>query len=309
MFYESLISKGGKPHFIKKYLRMVQYFKYSECDYTELHHILPKSMFPEYSKDKINLVRLTGRQHYLVHVCLALAFPDSDMVYAVVAMRKGGRRNKTGIKFNSHLYEKLRKEFRKRISKLTKGVSKCVGKDNPMYGRRGKNNPQYGLKRTPEQTKNITKGLMKMHKRMASDPEYKRQVLEQRRVNTDLQQFSERSRQAKLGELNPNYGKDLTNSFTQEQRTKQKENAQKGMLAKMPWEKGKWNPDNDVYWDKADQFLEALKTMKRSEALMHVYGTKDLKAFNATSGIIERFNKGWEPLKCVKWLKRYKGEK
>lgn len=309
MFYELLISKGGKPHFIKKYLRMIQSFKYSDGDYTELHHILPKSMFPEYSKDKINLVRLTGRQHYLVHVCLALAFPNTRMVYAVVAMRKGGRRNKSGIRFNSHLYESLRIKFREQLSLQWKGVSRFVGKDNPMYGRRGKNNPQYGYKRTPEQVKKITKGLMKIHKRMASDPEYKRRVLEKRRANMDLEQFSERARKAKLGELNPNYGKDLTNSFTPEQRAKQKENAQKGMLAKMPWEKGKWNPDNDVYWEKADQFLEALKTMKRSEALLFVYGTKDLKAFNATSGIIERFNKGWEPLKCVKWLKRYKGEK
>ena len=309
MFYELLISKGGKPHFIKKYLMMVQSFKYSDGDYTELHHILPKSMFPEYSKDKINLVRLTGRQHYLVHVCLALAFPNTRMVYAVVAMRKGGRRNKSGIRFNSHLYERFRIKFSEQLSLQWKGVSRFVGKDNPMYGRRGKNNPQYGYKRTPEQVKKITKGLMKIHERMASDPEYKMRVLEKRRANIDLEQFSERARKAKLGELNPNYGKDLTNSFTPEQRAKQKENAQKGMLAKMPWEKGKWNPDNDAYWSKADKFLEAIKTMKRAEALMHVYRTKDLKAFNATSGIIERFNKGWEPLKCVKWLKRYKGEK
>lgn len=305
MFYESLISKGGKPHFIKKYLRMVQSFKYSEGDYTELHHILPKSMFPEYSKDKINLVRLTGRQHYLVHVCLALAFPNSDMVYAVVAMRKGGRRNKTGIKFNSHLYEKLRKEFGQRISNLTKGVSKCVGEDNPMYGRRGKNNPQYGYKRTPEQTKNITKGLMKMHKRMASDPGYKRQVLEQRRANMDLEQFSERSRQAKLGELNPNHGKDITNTFTPEQRQKQIEGIRKAHSSKMPWEKPRWSDDKDLYWSKAPEFLQALINMKTSEALLFVYGTKDMKAFNATSSIIERFNKGWEPLKCPKWIERY----
>lgn len=116
---------------------------------------------------------------------------------------------------------------------------------------------------------------------------------------------SDNYRSSKLGELNPNYGKDITNSFTPEQRSKQKENAQKGMLVKLPWEKAKWNPENDAYWSKADLLMQSLKTMKRAEALIHVYGTKDLKAFNATNSIIERFNKGWEPLKCPKWIERY----
>ncbi|ASD51298.1 putative homing endonuclease F-LimVI [Dickeya phage JA15] len=131
--------------------------------------------------------------------------------------------------------------------------------------------------------------------------EQKAEWLSKRKRISDVSGY----RKSKLGKLNPNYGKDLTNSFTLEQRAKQKENAQKGMLVKMPWEKGKWNPENDAYWSKADLLMQSLKTMKRAEALMHVYGTKDLKAFNATNSIIERFNKGWEPLKCPKWIERY----
>lgn len=35
--------------------------------YYENHHILPKSIFPEFSKEKWNMVLLTAKEHYTVH--------------------------------------------------------------------------------------------------------------------------------------------------------------------------------------------------------------------------------------------------
>lgn len=39
-----------------------------KCDgnYYEMHHILPKSMFPLWTKKKSNLVLLTAREHFFV---------------------------------------------------------------------------------------------------------------------------------------------------------------------------------------------------------------------------------------------------
>lgn len=42
-----------------------------ELKYFEKHHILPKSIFPEYTKSEWNLVRLTYQNHYKAHEILA----------------------------------------------------------------------------------------------------------------------------------------------------------------------------------------------------------------------------------------------
>lgn len=306
LLYELLISKGGNPHHIKRYLNMMKNFKYKDGEYTELHHILPKNLFPEYSKEKWNLLRITGRQHYLAHVCLARAFPKTDMVFAVVAMKKGGRRNNGGIHFNSHLYEKMRVEFSKRMSKRMKGVSRSVGKDNPMYGRFGKNNPQYGYKRTKEQKLNIQNSLRKFYDNLTGVE--REEFLKNRYNKIDLIRWSERSRNSKLGELNPNYNKDITNSLSPEQKEKQKRNARIGMLAKMPWEKNTWTEDKDFYWSRADQLAECLLVMKPSEALQHVYNRKGVKDFNACASLIKRLKDGWDPTKSEKWVERYRSK-
>ena len=40
------------------------------------HHIAPASWYPEHAKNKKNIVKLTHREHYVVHMMLNRAFPD-----------------------------------------------------------------------------------------------------------------------------------------------------------------------------------------------------------------------------------------
>ena len=55
---------------------------------TDMHHILPKSYFPEFKSDEKNLTCLTYRNHFLAHKLLALAFPQkSKIVFAFNAMK------------------------------------------------------------------------------------------------------------------------------------------------------------------------------------------------------------------------------
>lgn len=60
--------------------------RYSKKDiryvYYEQHHILPKSLYPQYSKDKANLVLLTAEEHFTVHQLLTYILPGREMAYA-----------------------------------------------------------------------------------------------------------------------------------------------------------------------------------------------------------------------------------
>ena len=50
--------------------------------YYEQHHILPRCLYPEFSRNKENLVLLTAQEHYLAHKYLASMFPDTMLVFA-----------------------------------------------------------------------------------------------------------------------------------------------------------------------------------------------------------------------------------
>ena len=49
-----------------------------DSEYTERHHWYPKSLYPEYSKEDWNVVRLTAKEHYLSHYLLHKMLPSCD---------------------------------------------------------------------------------------------------------------------------------------------------------------------------------------------------------------------------------------
>ena len=106
--------------------------------YKEVHHILPKSLGG--SNDKSNLVELTAREHFLVHLLLCkftVGQAKMKMSYAFHAMCsfKNARRYN---KVNSRLVEKIRsnfkftKEHREKISKAQIGNKRAVGNKNNL---------------------------------------------------------------------------------------------------------------------------------------------------------------------------------
>jgi len=114
--YSILSSKSHNSHYLKRYVTFVEMcLKHNrlldEC-YLEKHHICPKAkdMFPEYnslSVNKWNRADLTPRQHFIAHVILWKAFPNTSQMDALWAMK-----NKNETKMSSRLYEKLRLEVR-----------------------------------------------------------------------------------------------------------------------------------------------------------------------------------------------------
>lgn len=122
------------------------YFKVISCS-TEgeghNHHILPKSMFPEYAKCKWNIVRLSVFEHLLAHKLLA----------EIVVNNKDQHRMVCAYNLMSKTAKERTPELLQRMRELNSGEL------NPMWGRKGKANPNFGKPFSEERKKNISESL------------------------------------------------------------------------------------------------------------------------------------------------------
>lgn len=96
--------------------------------YFELHHILPRSLGGDDSKD--NLVLLTAKEHYICHLLLTrmtAGTARAKMLYAYHAMANmaSGNQNRT----YSNSYEKFKHHFSKMLSE------KHSGSNNHFFGK------------------------------------------------------------------------------------------------------------------------------------------------------------------------------
>ena len=81
-----------------------------ENTYIENHHIIPKSLGGNNSKD--NLVKLTAREHFICHILLTKMTTGQEkykMIHAAIGMKRSRKYQKRYI--NSRLYEQVRKDF------------------------------------------------------------------------------------------------------------------------------------------------------------------------------------------------------
>lgn len=85
------------------------------------HHILPKSLFPEFTDlniNKWNNAKLSERHHFIAHLLLWKACNNKEMTYAFNMMN-----NFAKVK-TSKLYEKLREEFKEQLKEDVKDREK-----------------------------------------------------------------------------------------------------------------------------------------------------------------------------------------
>lgn len=95
----------------------------TKSDYYETHHILPKSMGGDNSKD--NLVKLTAREHFIAHWLLWRIYRNKETALAFHSMTIGNNKQKERY-YNSKGYE----EARKASSINSKGIN------NFFYGKK-----------------------------------------------------------------------------------------------------------------------------------------------------------------------------
>jgi len=118
-------------HWYQKLIESRKYRILSNNEYTEKHHILPRSLGGSDSSD--NLIILTAREHFIAHLLLARICSGAQgmkMVHALRRMLTGNNRYSP----NSRTYSIIRKL----------SMEKCSGENNPMFGRTGENHPNFG---------------------------------------------------------------------------------------------------------------------------------------------------------------------
>lgn len=120
-FYETLMPISVNNHYLKRYLTFLNYYakqKLPEDGCIEKHHILPVSLFPEFKKNKDNIIKLSARQHFLAHWMLAKFTNSPEMWFAFNQMKRIG--------YRSILYEYARKRISEVISESNRGRTRSA---------------------------------------------------------------------------------------------------------------------------------------------------------------------------------------
>lgn len=114
------------------YDQLIQKRKHTLADgYTELHHIIPRCLGGTDAPE--NLVALTAREHFMAHYLLSKMYAEDSfewhkMNHALMMMKSSS--SKQDRYLNSRLYESVKKNFRKVMSKVQSG------KSNSQFGTR-----------------------------------------------------------------------------------------------------------------------------------------------------------------------------
>jgi hypothetical protein len=128
--------------------------------YTEVHHIIPRSLGGNNSKD--NLVNLSGREHFIAHWLLTKMVIDTKQKYqmwnAFSCMLYREKPGQKRYKVSSRIFESVKIAGAKIKSERFKG------KGNPMFGLKGSDHPAFGKEWTDEHRVNASlshKGVMR----------------------------------------------------------------------------------------------------------------------------------------------------
>jgi hypothetical protein len=167
--------------------------------YYERHHIIPKCLGGNNSKD--NLVWVTNREHFICHWLLTKMVNGAEkykLWNAFSCMLYRENPNQERYKVTSRIFENIK------IAGSKIKSAKWSGKNNPMYGKRGKDHPAYGKKWTDTHRKNASES----HKGVIRTEESRSKQGESTRGRTQTIEHIEKRKL--FGEKNGMYGKKLS---------------------------------------------------------------------------------------------------
>ena len=124
-------------------------------NYYEEHHIKPKSLFPEESKIKSNLVLLTAEEHFVCHQYLTHIFPGSKMAFALHSFVS---RPNADYKITKEEYARIKRDYARRMSEMQIGKKVSEETVQKVLATKKKNNTLNTSTR-PEVRKKISETL------------------------------------------------------------------------------------------------------------------------------------------------------
>jgi len=142
--------------------------------YYEAHHIIPKSVSPEFRDLKINpwnKVLLTPKEHFICHLLLTkmLSGPDKNkMVYALWGMTNQASQYQ-GKRFKSNLYSSYKIKMQESLSSQRKGKTlvELYGKDKADEI---KENMKHRKTRGPNSSEETLAASLRMKERHQTNP-------------------------------------------------------------------------------------------------------------------------------------------
>jgi 5-methylcytosine-specific restriction endonuclease McrA len=143
--------------------------------YSENHHIIPRSLGG--SNNRLNLVKLTAREHFVCHWLLTKMTTGQDnikMTHALWSMRRAsGTQERYSTAITSRVYEQLKIKRSKILSEQMRGSGNHMfgktGELAPCYGRTGEKHPLFGKKMSPESSRKKSAALTGVPKTIESN--------------------------------------------------------------------------------------------------------------------------------------------
>lgn len=202
---QNLIKQNNILWYKRTYNSLIEKCKstnYSDDIVVEIHHIVPKCMGGDNSKE--NLVKMPTREHIVAHMLLARIYPENPKIIIALALILDTR-DVSSSRISSRMVAYFREERRFALSESRKG------ENNPNYGHKhsneskklmsektkGENHWLYGKSHKESTKKKISESLMG-----EKNPNYGKTFSEEHRKNIS------KSRKGKfVGEKNSFYGK------------------------------------------------------------------------------------------------------
>lgn len=174
----------------------------SDNIYTEKHHIIPKSLGGNNTKD--NLAKLTAREHFICHWLLTKMVSGKKEKYqmwnAFSCMLYRKNPAQVRYKVSSYIFEIIK------ITGAKLKKERMAGTNNPMYGKCGPLSPVYGKKRTPDQLANLSVA----HKGAIVSTETRAKLSQASKGKPKSKEHCLKVSQSLTGASNPMYGKKLS---------------------------------------------------------------------------------------------------
>ncbi len=111
-YYISLIEKASKRFEINDRVQIIQNTRRArkQLGYVEGHHIIPRSIKPEFSNNHFNIVYLTAKEHFIAHLLLTKMFSGKEQTKMIFAFRRIHYDN-NGKRYTSRLFNNLKSQM------------------------------------------------------------------------------------------------------------------------------------------------------------------------------------------------------